>query len=192
MFKIDQKYGCCWPDVLKPIGEGTLGKEAFAQWWARNRRNLPGLPADLCEQWIFRHWTNSPFTFLPLDSLIVEREQWEGDDLLKSIYRAFGGELSPQFDYETFQRQGGDDRHQTAKALDTGTWDYPMVLLSTPAGVMDSDDPHPHVRYVIVEGHQRHRYLNALHALGNPPTGPHEVLILSYPNTVGAASSNGP
>ncbi|MEY3833527.1 MAG: hypothetical protein RLZZ130_1005 [Pseudomonadota bacterium] len=192
MFKIDQMIGCCWPNALEPRGEGTFEKEAFAAWWERNQSKLTNLPADLCEQWIFRHWTNSPFTFLPLDSLAVERNRWEGDFLLKSIYRAFGGELSVQFDYDTFQGKGGDDRLQTAKALDSGTWDYPMVLLSTPAGVMDLDGPHPNVRYVIVEGHQRHRYLNALHALGKPPTGPHEVLILSSQNTIAAASSTGP
>lgn len=54
-----------------------------------------------------------------------------------------------------------------------------MVLLSTPFGVIDGGEALPDVLFVIVEGHQRHRYLNALHALGRAPAGPHETIILS-------------
>ena len=170
-----------WPAHLKPRGEGTIEKEAFDSWWPRNRAELAHLPAVLCEQWIHRHWTHSPFSFLPLQTLASQKRSLGGEELLGSVYRAFGGELNPQFDYETFQRRGGADRHRTAVALDSDSWDYPMVLLSTPYGIVDVDTMHPPVRLVIVEGHQRHRYLNALHALGRPPTGPHQVIILSSP-----------
>lgn len=172
-----------WPKALRPIGESTLDKEPFEPWWARNRQVLKHLPEDLCEQWIYRHWTHSPFSFLPIEDLTWERRHWDGAQLLASLHRAWGGELHPQFDYDTFQRRGGADRHATAIALDHGTWDYPMVLLSTPCGVVDGGEVLPDVRLVIVEGHQRHRYLNALHALGRPPAGPHETIILSTPLT---------
>lgn len=59
-----------------------------------------------------------------------------------------------------------------------------MIVLSTPNGVMNLEQVLPEVRFVIVEGHQRHRYLNALHSLGIPPVGPHEVLILRSPLAV--------
>ena len=110
-----------------------------------------------------------------------ERRMFEGAELLASVHRAYGGDLHPRFDYETFQRRGGNDRHQTALALDSGTWDYPMVVLSTPNGVKNFEQILPEVRLVVVEGHQRHRYLNAIHSLGIPPVGPHEVLILTSP-----------
>lgn len=170
-----------WPDRLRPIGEGSFHSETFADWWTRNRAELGHLPPDLCEQWIYRHWTQSPFAFLPLDTLECERRIYPGEKLLASIYRAFAGTLHPQFDYDTFQRNGGDHRHATALALDSGTWDYPMVLLSTPYGVSNLGKLHRDVRLVIIEGHQRHRYLNALHALEMPPEGPHEVLVVSSP-----------
>lgn len=54
-----------------------------------------------------------------------------------------------------------------------------MVLLSTPFGVIDSGELLPDLRLVIVEGHQRYRYLNALHVLGRAPALPHETIILS-------------
>ncbi len=183
-FDLDHLPATAWPDALRPVDESTYAKEPFYAWWLRNRERLAHLPADLCEQWIYRHWTHSPFSFLPLDDLAWERRLWSGDALLASIHRAWGGELHPQFDYETFQRRGGVDRHPTAVALDQGTWDYSMVLLSTPFGVIDGGDVLPAIQLVIVEGHQRHRYLNALHALGRAPPGPHETIVLSTPLTV--------
>jgi hypothetical protein len=168
-----------WSEHLRPLGEGSFEKELFKQWWLRHQRTLQHLPADLCEQWIYKHWTHSPFSFLALEDLSCERRSYVGEELLGSIYRAFGGELHPQFDYNTFQRKGGADRDQTALALDAGTWDYPMVLLSTPNDIVELGVYDATVRLVVVEGHQRHRYLNALHVLGMPPRGPHEVLVLT-------------
>lgn len=188
-FDLDHLADTAWPDELRPWGEATHEKEPFAAWWDRNHATLQHLPQALCEQWVYRHWTHSPASFLPLDSLTWRRDFWSGEALLGRIYRAWGGELHPQFDYDTFQRRGGDDRHPTARALDAGTWDYPMVLLATPNGVIDAGEHHPQVRFVIVEGHQRHRYLNALHALGRPPRGPHEVIILSSPLVSGAGTA---
>ncbi|SMQ69496.1 hypothetical protein SAMN06297468_1683 [Altererythrobacter xiamenensis] len=182
-FNFDRHRETSWPAMLRPIGEGKgVGrKEAFEAWWGRHETTLNHLPRDLCEQWIYRHWEHSPFSFLPLDTLTCTRERWEGATLLSAIHRVFGGELHPEFDYEVFQQKGGDDRHATARALDEGTWDYPMVLLSTPHGIVDVGKELPDVRLVIVEGHQRHRYLNALHSRGTPPAGPHEVIIIASP-----------
>jgi len=182
-FNLDHVPPTAWPETLRPIGESTHAKEPFNDWWDRNRHVLAHLPQDLTEQWIYRHWTYSPFSFLPLDNLEWERRSWCSADLLASVHRAWGGELHPEFDYEAFQRRGGTDRPATALALDAGTWDYPMVLLSTPFGVIDGGTPLPDVRLVIVEGHQRHRYLNALHALRRAPVGPHDTIILTTPFT---------
>ena len=181
MFDLDRSFEPDWPQTLRPIGEGSFEKESFAAWWARNRERLSHLPNDLCEQWIYRHWFNSPFSFLPLSDLRLERRRWSGEELLDSIFRAWGGELHPQFNYDAFQGNGGGDRTATAVALDSGTWDFPMVLLSTPSGVVNEGVERPEVRLVVVEGHQRHRYLNALHARGKAPAGPHDTIILHSP-----------
>jgi hypothetical protein len=180
-FNLDCPGDFAWPIHLEPLNRDSVYKESFQDWWERVKSELSHLAPDLCEQWIYRHWTNSPFTFLPLNTLNWERKSWDGKILLSSIYRAWGGELHPQFDYDTFQRKGGNNRHPTALALDQGTWDYPMILLSTPNGVVDNGHILTDVRFVIVEGHQRHRYLNALHVLGRPPSGPHDTICISSP-----------
>ena len=36
-FDLDHRPGTAWPETLRPLGENTGEKEAFAAWWARNR-----------------------------------------------------------------------------------------------------------------------------------------------------------
>jgi hypothetical protein len=180
-FKFCGDREIAWSHELMPRNYDSWDRETFASWRERNVAEVGHLPDRLSEQWVYRHWCHSPFKFLPLADLAFTSEAWSGDKILSNAFRLYGGELNAQFDYQTFQRKGGDDRHATAKALDQGTWDYPMILLSTPHGIIDFDTMHLGVRYVIVEGHQRHRYLNALHVLGKPPQGPHEVMIISSP-----------
>lgn len=186
-FDLDAVRETAWPAHLMPEGEGDrFDKEPFEAWWPRVQGELGHLPPRLCEQWIHRHWLGSPFRFLPLQTLSWREVTMTGEALMAGVQRAWGGGLDAAFDYATFQRRGGDDRHPTARALDDGTWDYPMVLLSTPAGIHIEGRDHADARLVIVEGHQRHRYLAALHALGRPPAGPHSVYILSSPIVGGA------
>lgn len=183
LLNLDVHRASAWPQRLRPReDEDALFKEDFSDWWRRNYPSIAHLPQDLCEQWIYKHWEHSPFSWVPIEDLTYSRQSWSGQEVLKRAYRAFGGELDPEYDYKTFQRKGGEDRTPTALALDEGTWDYPLVLLSTPTGVRDLGEDRPLVRFVIVEGHQRHRYLNALHALDKPPTGPHAVIVLSSPS----------
>lgn len=185
-FDLDTVRDTAWPAHLMPEGEGErFDKEPFEKWWGRVEGELGHLPARLCEQWIHRHWTASPLRFLPLDTLRWREDTLIGEALLARVYRAWGGRLNAKFDYATFQRRGGDDRHPTAKALDTGTWDYPMIVLETPHGIRNEGALHTEVRSVIVEGHPRHRYLAALHALGRPPAGPHRIYVVTSPIVAG-------
>jgi hypothetical protein len=119
---LDVTRDASWPAHLVLRGEGDrFNKEPFEQWWSRVQGELGHLPAPLCEEWIYRHWPASPFRFLPLDSLAWSSVTLSGEALLARVYRACGGELDASFDYEVFQRRGGDDGRSTAKALDGGT-----------------------------------------------------------------------
>jgi hypothetical protein len=179
MFDVNRYQDAVWPDHLRPVNEGEWNKEAFENWWERFGGELGHIHPKICEQWIHRHWTHSPWSFLALPSLTWEVRNYSAADILGELHREFGGELNVEFDYKTFQRNGYD-KHHTAQALDQGTWDYPIVTLSTPSGITTLDGDFPNVRLVLVEGHQRHRYLNALFHKG-VATGPHEVFVLSTP-----------
>ncbi|MEZ5996408.1 MAG: hypothetical protein R3C25_11740 [Hyphomonadaceae bacterium] len=176
-----------WPAALKPIGEGKFDQEPFDAWWARHGHALSHLHPQIAEQWIHRHWTYSHFSFLPLDELASREESWDSGTIVRDVmrYGHDGCDYTPDFDYRTFQRRGEADRHATAVALDAGTWDYPIVVLETPNGFIDARRPRPDARFVLIEGHQRMRYLNALHTRGHTPLGPHRIFVLTWTDGVG-------
>jgi hypothetical protein len=147
-----------WPEDLRPVGEGSHEKEPFELWWARHSARLRRLHMQIAEQWIYRHWTYSHFSFLPLDALSWRLEAWESATIIRDVVR-YGHDRTPynvEFDYKTFQRCGGDDRHATARALDDGTWDYPIVVLETPDGFVDAGRDRPDGRFVLIEGAPTH------------------------------------
>lgn len=180
MFDYSKHYEPVWPDELKPLNEGSFEKEPFDEWWGRHRRALSHLHPQIVEQWVHRHWHHSPFAFLPLESLSWEERAMFGDDILNAVWREHARELHPEFDYGVFQNAGGE-KLPTAAALDRGTWDYPIIALSVPSGWKSVDAERPDVRLVLVEGHQRTRYLNALHVLGKAPQEKHRVFVISSP-----------
>lgn len=170
-----------WPEHLKPEGEGSIHKESFEPWWARHAPELAHIHPQLAEQWIHRHWGDTEFDFLPLETLAWELVTLSGEEILASVTREVARNLDPEFDYEQFQGMQGFPKAQTAIELDEGSWRLPIVTLSTPSGWLARRGPLPGERLMLLEGHQRHRYLNALHALAMPPKGPHQMFIVQSP-----------
>lgn len=182
MFAIGPERPPAWPERLKPVGEGGFDKEPFEAWWERHRRELDHLPTELCEQWIYRHWKGSPFAFLPLDTLVCKAQLLPGSSIIKNVHREYGVQLDPGRDRNVFEAGPLGVPLPTAQAfMDRDTWDYPIVVLRTPSGFEGHASASKDIRWVLVEGHQRHRYLNALSFFGAAPEGPHRVLVISSP-----------
>jgi hypothetical protein len=139
----------------------------------------------LCEQWIYKYWCRAQFSFLPLETLTCEDIEMTASEILEQVHREFGVTPTPDHDRNLFENRklfGG--LHPTAQAFaDLNTWDYPIVLLKTPHGIKSYNVEQPHTRLVLVEGHQRHRYLYALNHFDDAPPGPHKVYVLSSPIT---------
>ncbi len=177
-----------WPKHLQPLHDDSFHKEAFANWWERNQGEIGHLHPLLAEQWIYRHWRYTEFAFLPLGSLEWDLLEMTGNEILEKVRREISKQLDPDFDYEQFQGGDGWGKTETARDLDRGTWTYPIIALSTPSGWITQNAEHPHdaveltdERLMLLEGHQRHRYLNALHHRGTPPAGPHQVFVVRSP-----------
>lgn len=177
-----------WPLHLRPIGDESLDKEPFVAWWNRNEGELGHLHQQLAEQWVYRHWNTTEFGFLPLETLSWELRELKGAEILANVRREISKRLDPEWDYDQFQDAHGLGKTETAQDMDRGTWEYPIIALSTPSGWITTSEKHPHdpielpdERLMLLEGHQRHRYLNALHWRGTPPEGPHQVFIVSSP-----------
>jgi hypothetical protein len=165
MMNVDDNQSSPWPEELRPEGHDTFQKEGFARWWARVGPRLQHLHPTICEQWLHRHWDASRAAFLPLDHLSWRIDRMTTAAIVDQVHREWARTLDAEHDYKIFHRDG-ENKHPTARALDLGAWDYPIVLLETPEGVRNRHEELPAVRLMLIEGHQRHRYLTARYALG--------------------------
>lgn len=165
MTNVDDYQASPWPDELRPEGYDTFQKESFARWWARVGQQLAHLHPTLCEQWLHKHWQQSPAAFLPLERLSWRLDRMTTAAIVEQVHREWARTLNTEHDFKTFHRDGVD-KHPTARALDLGAWDYPIIVLETPEGIRNRHEELPGVRLMLVEGHQRHRYLVARYRLG--------------------------
>ena len=106
------KSKCIWPVALRPAGLDTFEKELFDDWWTTNRNELANLHCLIAEQWIYRHWDKSNFSFLPLDSLTWETRIASSEEFLCQVNLFFGGPADAEHDYKVFH----ENQLQTAKA----------------------------------------------------------------------------
>lgn len=164
-----------WDENLRPVGESTFEKETFEDWWHRNGKALAHLHPIIAEQWIYRHWTHSPYCSLPLARLDWRRETWLTERLLDELGKPHREHWQPEWDYGVFH---GNDSEPGTTMDATGTWDYPVVILETPHGALTIFGEEPDVRFWLIEGHQRLRYLNTLHHRGECASQ-HDVFVLT-------------
>lgn len=181
MLDLRKRHECAWDEALRPRGEGELEKEDFASWWDRNGEQLSHLDPRIAEQWVYRHWAHSYTSFVGLADLTWRLEAWSGDEVLERAHMEFGGPFSADHDYKVFNGAQGFGPNATARAMNGGTWDMPLLLLETPRGIHTHEGEMPLVRYLVAEGSKRMRYLHALRARGQG-NGPHDVFILRSPN----------
>lgn len=167
MFDVREFEEEIWPECLMQVGYGghLYELESYDDWYERTAVQLNHLHPEICEQWIFRHWIHSPFSFIPLDGLTWVEERWSPAKFLNLVGILGSDPFAPDFDFEVFQGYEGD-RLPTALALDNGEWDYAPILIETPNGFINEVGQKSPEPYLLIEGHQRRRYLNALVSRG--------------------------
>lgn len=107
---------------------------------------------------VYRHWDNSPYCSFPVVGLTWTEETWANDELLR--VHCPQCELYAEHDH---QASNTYPNNPTATPIDaTSAWDIPLLLLHTPAGLVDVQGPKPRVRHLLIEDHSRMRYFNAL------------------------------
>lgn len=181
---IDLKSRCkVWPDWLKPSKPNGYDKEPFQIWWGRCQSNFSHLPLKVCEQWIYRHWEETEYSFIPLEKLSCQLEQWETKRILNSIGIWDEGLISdeghkycsPSWDYDILREKGGEPLETMEK---TGTWNIPIVVLYSEKGFETFQGARSDICYWLIEGHKRIRCLNAMIHHGQVARS-HQLYILS-------------
>ena len=132
----DREYECAWSPQLRPSGEGTFDKETFDQWWRKAKPFIPHLHPQIAEQWIYKHWTNSPYCYLPLQNLDWRCEKWKTDAIFRDIFvRPSFGPNQPESDFKFFADRNYSGREPWKTIRSTGSWNYPIVVILTPDGL---------------------------------------------------------
>jgi hypothetical protein len=182
MFDFTGQRPHVWPKHLRRLGTDEAPEESFDAWWAQHHDELAHLDPQIAEQWIYRHFDKTEFSCLPLDTLSWERRALSADDIVTHVRRELGRRLDPEWDYEQMRGLTGFPVSPVVTEFEaTGSWTFPIVALSVPAGWHANRREYPDARLMLVEGHSRQRYLNAAHAQGVAPPGPHEVFVLHSP-----------
>lgn len=153
-----------WPAEWRPIGFGSPALEPFANWWHRNATQFPNLAPLVCEQWIYRHWTSSPYFGLQVRRLRCSRERYPTNTFLLECGSILASRSKGPFVvdaghiFKAFRRA-----HEPARTMGaTGTWNIPVVLLRSSDGFELRGRPIPEHHLWLIEGHRRLRYLSAL------------------------------
>jgi hypothetical protein len=178
MIDLRGRYNLVWDSVLQPVGEGTGEKEPFDTWWERNAVRLGSLHSRIAEQWVHRHWQNSPFCHLDLNRISWRLERWPTPRLLAEVVRPDSAdETNLAHDYELYRHR---DREPALTMRGIGTWNIPTVIIEAPHGALRFTGPDAR-RFFLIEGHQRMRCLAAFHRYAECASE-HETFILSYPD----------
>jgi hypothetical protein len=179
IFNVDGKsrsdFKRSWVPSLEPIGFDTSNKESFEAWWGRCGEMVNGLHQMIAEQWIFRHWDKSPYCDLPIHRLSWRLESWTAQDLSKIFLRPQFGPLAPEEDFVEFSN-GTSEPWKSLNEI--GTWNYPIIVLETPEGVIAEGKHLPDVRFCLIEGHQRYRFLKAWQGRAHT-AAEHSVFVLT-------------
>lgn len=170
-----------WPGSLKPLRIGEAEREPFEAWWARNQTRVVPLDPGVYEQWIYKHWSGSPFFGLPLAGLRSHRDILTTEFLLSQVGTADPDALTRQqaFDYEQFNSDVLRDCEPALTMNRTGTWNFPVLLIQSDDGFICYGNTFTSQSHWLIEGHLRMRYLAALAACGKPATQ-HEVIVVTY------------
>jgi hypothetical protein len=164
-----------WDASLEPVRDPETGVESFDAWWHRCNSAVGHLHPMIAEQWIYRHWRETSYGYLPLEKLRWTTEQWRTVDIIREVYVKAATPRCPESDFRNFQTEEGEP----IKSFYTfGTWNYPIVVIRTPDGVRIFERHIPDVRFCLIEGHKRLWTLKAWK--GNAFTREqHEVFVLS-------------
>lgn len=176
LIDVRSRYELAWDPALEPQGQDTFDKEPFTTWWARNHAALANLHPSVAEQWVYRHWRHSPFCHLPLERLACRLETWTTERILREVGWGWpDSDDHPEFNYGTFHGKS----FEPGMTMDaTGTWNIPPIVLAAPDGLLTDEGERSDLRFWLIEGHQRRRYLHALAHRGKA-AGEHDVLVLS-------------
>jgi hypothetical protein len=154
-----------YPDHLIPERFDTWDKEPFQTWWKRAQAHFPNVPRNVARQWIYRHWSQSRYRWLPTSGAVFTLERWQPQQITDiKIHR----EGDPPYDQwgdhllSLAQRPKGYRYRPSVVMAHRHCWPAPPIVLDHTAPLpFATDDDFPG-GYVLVEGNRRTAMAKAL------------------------------
>ncbi|GEM_PF-2826217 len=71
-----------YPDDLAPDFEDSGAVATpFHEWWARVQGRFPNVPEEVARDWLHRHWSHSPFGWLPSANYQFQLAEWPREQI---------------------------------------------------------------------------------------------------------------
>lgn len=167
---------------LAPHGD-PLGREPFMSWYPRVRAHLPNVPVDVAEHWLHRHWGESPFDHLPLETMRFTKVQWTQSELAEVRFTQTWGNTPVWHDGLVRGEDGYENNWLFQNMVSTGTWPAAVIVLDNAQGFIEPMFNLPLPRLVLVEGHRRLEYIRALFTM-RKALPRHDVWFAQVPGVV--------
>lgn len=148
-----------YPPHLSPFPNlESANREQFQTWWTRVRSNFPMMPKNVARQWLWRHWKESEFGYLPSADSRFSLQKWTTDDLLSMKIRGAKPGEYVEWGQHLLQRRNwpADFRYGLPGIMKRrGVWPCPIIALVHDGRFSESGIRGLPTGNVLIEGNRR-------------------------------------
>jgi len=162
-----------YPEYLAPdFDDYGAVTTPFEEWWPHVQSNFPTVPEEVAKEWLHRHWSHSPYEWIPSKQYEFELVDWPSNklDRIRSCLATTGHDKSIAHgkflieDHKLSWLSRYMNEHN-----DTPT---PIIVLDNRDGHLipgvDTTPSYAHMptAFVLMEGHLRFNSLSYLGSIG--------------------------
>ena len=164
-----------YPSSLAPaFEEGGGVATPFDEWWPMARKHYEYVPEEVGRDWLHRHWSHSPFGWLPSAAYRFRLVEWPHDQLhnIRTGWSDFIEDPTPAIEHGRYLAVDHRKRFTYPLAevmISTGTFPVPPVVIDNRDGHLASlpgaSFPYPPA-HLLIEGHRRFNIAAYLATIG--------------------------
>ncbi len=153
-----------YPIHLAPeFEESGAVATSFEDCWPRVQPSFPHVPEEVARDWLHRHWSHSPFGWLPSADYRFELVEWPCGRLLEILtgWSNFSPNPTEAIEHGRYLAIEHRNRHGYILAdymIEHRTFPVPPIILANGDGHLASSvgAPYPYPPgFILVEGHRR-------------------------------------
>lgn len=164
-----------YPSRLAPkFEESGAVATPFKEWWPTVKNAFPFVPDDVARDWLHRHWSHSPFGWLPSREYRFRLIEWPSERLceVKSGWSDFSDDPYENIDHGRFLVEENLREHRYRLInyiVDHRTFPVTPIILNNNDGhlakVRGAHFPFP-AGFILIEGHLRFNIASYLASVG--------------------------